>query len=101
MMRVYALTVRNRFLATLAVLALIGLGAAVVAVGFTVLLGLAAAGTVIGTGMSLYNRIRGRRVDALPRVVGLDPRLEVFPERRVLSAPESDSQRERSDRTTN
>ena len=92
MMRIHALTVRNRFLATLAILALIGLGAAVVAVGFTLLLGLAAAGTLVGAGMSVYNRIRGRSVDALPRSVGgLDPRLEVFPERRVLEAPDKRS----------
>jgi hypothetical protein len=95
-MRVYALTVRNRFLATLAILALIGLGAAVVAVGFTLLLGLAAAGTLVGAGMSIYNRIRGRSVESLPRpVAGLDPRLQVFPERRVLQggdAPSSGSQ---------
>ena len=91
-MRVYALSVRNRFVATLAILALIGLGAAVVTVGLTLLLGLAAAGTLVGTGMSIYRRLRGRPVDALPRAVELDPRLEVFPERRVLGAPESDSQ---------
>ena len=93
-MRVYALTVRNRFLATLALLALIGLGAAVVAVGFTVLLGLAAAGTLVGAGVSIYNRLRGQRVDALPRSGGLDPRLEVFQDRPALKTgdPTSGSQ---------
>src|SRR3954465_14383155 len=84
MMRVYTLTVRNRVIATLALLALIGLGAAIVAVGFTVLLGLAAAGTLVGAGGSIYNRLRGRRVDVLPRSGGLDPRLEVFQDGRAL-----------------
>jgi uncharacterized protein (DUF58 family) len=95
-MRVYALTVRNRLIATLALLALIGLGAAVVAVGFTLLLGLAAAGTLVGAGVSIYNRVRGRRVDVLPRSGGLDPRLEVFQDRRTLESGdprESDSQK--------
>jgi hypothetical protein len=92
-MRVYALTVRNRFVATLAILGLIGLGAAVVAVGFTLFLGLAAAGTLVGAGMSIYNRMRGRSVNSLPRVRELDPTLEVFPERRTLAAPEADSRK--------
>ena len=89
-MRVYALTVRNRFIATLALLALIGLGAAVVAVGFTVLLGLAAAGTLVGAGVSIYNRLRGQRVDVLPRSSGLDPRLEVFQDRQALKSGDPD-----------
>jgi hypothetical protein len=91
-MRVYALSVRNRFVATLAVLGLIGLGAAVVFVGFTLFLGLAAAGTVIGAGMSIYNRIRGRSAAPLPRQTMLDPRLEVFPDRRALESGEARSQ---------
>jgi hypothetical protein len=86
-MRVYTLSVRNRFLATLALLGLIGLGAAVVFVGFTLFLGLAAAGTVVGAGMSIYNRIRGRSADALPRATTLDPQLEVFPARTTNALP--------------
>ena len=85
-MRVYALTLRNRFIATLALLALIGLGAAVVAVGFTLLLGLAAAGTLVGAGVSIYSRLRGGRRDVLPRSSGLDPRLEVFQDRPALKS---------------
>ena len=82
-MKVYSLSIRNRFAATLLFLALVGLGAAVVVVGFTVLAGLAAAGAVVGTGAAILNRIRGR--GAAPRTnVGafgarLDPSLEVFP----------------------
>jgi hypothetical protein len=91
-MRVYALSVRNRFIATLALLGLIGLGAAIVLVGLTLFLGLAAAGTLAGAGMSIYHRLRGRPVESLPRTGGLDPRLEVFPDRRTLGAPETDSQ---------
>lgn len=84
-MRVYSLSFKNRVAATLAILALIGLGAVVVAVGFTMLLGLAAAGTVIGAGVSIYHRIRGRKPETLqPMSSELDPRLEVFPDRRVL-----------------
>lgn len=85
-MKVYALTVRNRFIAMLAILGLIGLGAAVVFVGFTLFLGLAAAGTLVGAGMSIYHRLRGRPVESLPRPGRLDPRLEVFPEHRALES---------------
>jgi hypothetical protein len=91
-MRVYTLSVRNRVIAALAILALIGLGAAVVAVGLTLLLGVVAVGTLLGAGVSIYNRLRGRRVDVLPRSGGLDPTLVVFEDRRALEdgdAPKS------------
>lgn len=82
-MKVYTLSIRNRFAATLAFLALVGLGAAVLVVGFTVLAGLAVAGAILGTGAAILNRLRGR--NALPRntihaVDGrLDPAMQVFP----------------------
>ena len=87
-MKVYSMTLKNRFAATLVVLGLVGLGAAVLFVGFAVLAGLAVTGAVVGTGMSLYNRLRGRKPEAFQpyRQVGLDPSLEVFPQRRELSS---------------
>lgn len=82
-MKVYTFSLRNRFAATLAFLALVGLGAAVLFVGATVLAGLAVTGAVVGAGMSIINRLRGR--NALPRdrmhTFGgtLDPAMQVFP----------------------
>lgn len=86
-MRVYSLTLRNRFVATLVVLGLIGLGAAVLFVGFAVLATLAAAGAVVGTGAAIYNRLRGRNADPRPviRDAQLDPALQVFPTHRVIT----------------
>jgi hypothetical protein len=86
-MKVYSLTVRNRFTATLLALAVLGAGAALLVVGFALLAGLAVAGGVIGTGVVLYHRLRGTR-PTLPSAMGwrempLDPSLEVFPEARV------------------
>lgn len=83
-MKVYSLTVRNRFTATLLALAVLGAGAALLVVGFALLAGLAVAGGVLGTGVMIYNRLRGTR-PTLPGAVGgrrempLDPSLEVFP----------------------
>jgi len=91
-MKVYALTLRNRFIATLVVLGLIGLGAAVLFVGFAILAGLAATGAVLGTGAAIYNRLRGRARHELPiRDTGLDPALEVFPAQREIAAPSESS----------
>ena len=85
-MKAYSLTLRNRFLATLFVLGIIGLGAAMLFVGFAVLAALAATGAVIGTGTAIYNRLRGRSVDSQHdiRDAQLDPSLEVFPTRRAI-----------------
>jgi hypothetical protein len=81
-MKVYSLTLRNRFAATLLLLGLIGLGAAVLFVGFALLAGLAAAGAIVGTTTAIYSRLRGRN-SMPPNVIGantsgLDPALEVF-----------------------
>jgi hypothetical protein len=86
-MKVYSLTVRNRFTATLLGLAVLGAGAALLIVGFALLAGLALAGTVLGTGYVLYHRLRGTR-PMLPENMGwrelpLDPSLEVFAEPRT------------------
>lgn len=87
-MRAYSLTLRNRFAATLFVLGIVGLGAAVLFVGFAVFAMLAAGGAVLGTGVAIYNRLRGRNAD--PRYAirdpQLDPSLEVFPTRDALAA---------------
>ena len=85
-MKVYSLTLRNRFLSTLFVLGIIGLGAAMLFVGFAVLAALAATGAVIGTGAAIYNRLRGRSIDSrhVIRDAQLDPSLEVFPTRRAI-----------------
>ena len=87
-MRAYSLTVRNRFVATLLVLGIIGLGAAVLFVGFAVLAMLAAGGAVLGTGVAIYNRLRGRSADSRSgiRDPQLDPSLEVFPSRDAIAA---------------
>ena len=86
-MKVYSLTLRNRFLATLFVLGIIGLGAAMLFVGFAVLAGLAATGAVIGTVTAIYHRLRGRSFDShhVIRDAQLDPSLEVFPTRRAVA----------------
>ena len=84
-MKVYSLTVRNRFTATLLALAVLGAGAALLLVGFALLAGLAVAGGVLGTGVMIYHRLRGTR-PTLPGAMGdrrempLDPSLEVFPD---------------------
>jgi hypothetical protein len=85
-MRVYSLTLRNRFVATLFVLGMIGLGAALLFVGFAVLATLAATGAVIGTSAAIYNRLRGRSADTrhIIRDAQLDSSLEVFPTRRAI-----------------
>jgi hypothetical protein len=85
-MKVYSLTVRNRFTATLLALAVLGAGAALLVVGFALLASLAVAGGVIGSGIVLYHRLRGTR-PTLPgamawREMPLDPSLEVFPDAR-------------------
>ena len=87
-MRVYSLTLRNRFAATLFVLGMIGLGAAMLFVGFAVIAVLAAAGAVLGTGAAIYNRLRGRNADSryAIRDPQLDPSLEVFPTRDAIPA---------------
>jgi hypothetical protein len=80
------LTLRNRFAATLFVLGMIGLGAAMLFVGFAAIAMLAAAGAVLGTGAAIYNRLRGRNVDSRYgiRDSQLDPSLEVFPTRDAI-----------------
>ena len=61
------------------------------AFGFVLVLGLAAAGLILGTGAALLRRLSGRpavRPAAQPARHGLDPSLEVSPPPRTLDKPE-------------
>lgn len=61
------------------------------AFGFVLLVGLAAAGLLLGIGASLLRRLTGRGpvpVDEVGRRHGLDPSLEVEPPPRTLDKPE-------------
>lgn len=61
------------------------------AFGFVLVLGLAAAGLILGTGAALLRRLSGRpalRPDAQEARHGLDPSLEVSPPPRTPDEPE-------------
>jgi uncharacterized membrane protein YebE (DUF533 family) len=98
-MQVYTFSTKNKVVATLAALVVLGAGAALLLVGFALLAGVALVGGVLGTGLLAYRAVRGQRSDPLPgagRSSGLDPALEVFPETRRIddpSAPNDDSRR--------
>jgi hypothetical protein len=101
MMRVYSLSVRNRAAATVVGVAALGLGAVFLTLGFALLLGLVAAGVVVGAGVAGYRMLRGSR--GLPkrsfdqyhsldgeRDAALDPSLEVKPPVRAIVRPLDD-----------
>ena len=82
MLRVYGINVRSRPAAIALAAVALSVGAVFVAFGIVLLLGVAAVGTAIGTGVLLYRALTGRSVDRLRRSEppsGLDPSLEVFP----------------------
>ena len=82
MLRIYGITVRNRPAAIALAAVALAIGAVFVAFGIVLLLGLAALGTAIGTGVLLYRALTGRRGDRARRSElpsDLDPSLEVFP----------------------
>ncbi len=82
MLRIYGISVRNRPAAIALAAVALAVGAVFVAFGIVLLLGLAAVGTAIGTGVLLYRALTGRSVDRLRRPEppsDLDPSLEVFP----------------------
>jgi hypothetical protein len=87
--KTYSLTIRNRLVAALIVLGLVGLGAAVLFFGFVLLAGLAATGAVVGTAVAAYNKLRGRDPNRIlqARAMDLDPSLEVFPDRDKRELP--------------
>src|SRR5215213_8047407 len=89
-MPVYTFSTRNRVVAVLATLVVLGAGAALLLVGLALLAGLAVAGGVLGAGVLAYRAVSGRR-PAAPlrgsgRASGLDPALEIFPEPRGIDA---------------
>ena len=97
-MQVYTFSTKNRLVAALAALVVLGAGAALLLVGLALLAGLAVAGGVIGTGVIAYRALRGKSSVPLRGssvTTTLDPSLEVFPEpRRIESAqPNEDPRR--------
>jgi hypothetical protein len=81
-MRVYTFGTRNRFVAVLAALVVLGAGAALLLLGLALLAGVAVAGGVLGAGVLAYRALTGKRDAPLaePPRRTLDPALEVFPE---------------------
>jgi hypothetical protein len=82
MNRLYTLNVRNRPAAIALAAVALAVGAIFVAFGIFLLLGFAAVGTLIGSGVLLYRALTGRRAGRLPTPDSrseLDPSLEVFP----------------------
>jgi hypothetical protein len=97
-MQVYTFNTRNRFVAVLAALLVLGAGAALLLVGLALLAGVAVAGGVLGAGVMAYRAIRGGRGAALRDTSAsqdLDPALEVFAEPRRVepSAPNDEPRR--------
>lgn len=78
--RVVRIDVRNRAAAAaLAVTALVA-GGVLLALGITLLAGIAVVGTAVGAGVMLYRSITGGRGGRLRSRGRLDPSMEVFPE---------------------
>ena len=89
-MQVYTFSTKNRLVAVLAALVVLGAGAALLLVGLALLAGVAVVGGVLGAGMLAYRALRGQNQSTLrgsPPWTTLDPSLEVFPEQRQLSDP--------------
>ena len=83
-MPVYTFSTRNRFVALLATLVVLGAGAALLMLGLALLAGVAIAGGAIGTAVLAYRVLTGKRVAPIadtPVRRTLDPGLEVFPDR--------------------
>ena len=94
-MKVYTLTGRTRGAPLLLGFAALAVGAALLVVGIFVLAGIALVGGILGTGILAWRQLRGRRAP-LPthsqrRYGGLDPALEVFPERQAIPSPQDPS----------
>ena len=78
----FAIRPRSRAANVALLVAVIGVGALVVVLGLTLLLALAAVGTVAGLATLAWRRLTGRsrtvpQAPPLDRAHGLDPRLEV------------------------
>ena len=82
--RSFQLTPRSRASAIALAVAILVLGGVFVVFGLVLLVGLAAVGTVLGTGIMLYQRLTGRLPRFLRRETtarrSLDPSREIFPE---------------------
>jgi hypothetical protein len=90
-MQVYTFSTKNRVVATLATLVVLGAGAALLLLGLALLAGVAIAGGVLGAGVLAVRALRGERkapLRAPSAASGLDPSLEVFPEAPRIGQPE-------------
>lgn len=96
-MPVYTFSTKNRVVATLAALVVLGAGAALLLVGFALLAGVAVAGGVLGAGVLAVRALRGERRDPLHAPYhgrAMDPSLEVFPDQpRIGHAEPNDDPR--------
>lgn len=86
-MPVYTFSTKNRVVATLAALVVLGAGAALLLVGFALLAGVAVAGGVLGAGV-LAVRERRDPLHAPFHGRAMDPSLEVFPDQPRIGRPE-------------
>jgi hypothetical protein len=89
-MQVYTFTTKNRVVAALAALVVLGAGAALLLVGLALLAGVAIAGGVLGAGLLAVRALRGERhapLRASSARSTLDPSLEVFPEPSGIAEP--------------
>jgi hypothetical protein len=90
-MQVYTFSTKNRIVAALVGLVVLGAGAALLLVGLALLAGVAIAGGVLGAGLLAFRALRGERTAPLPASSArgtLDPSLEVFPESPRVGQPE-------------
>ena len=90
-MPVYTFSTKNRVVATLAALVVLGAGEALLLVGFALLAGVAVAGGVLGAGVLAVRALRGERRDPLHAPYhgrAMDPSLEVFPDQPRIGHPE-------------
>jgi len=90
-MQVYTFSTKNRVVATLAALVVLGAGAALLLVGFALLAGVAIAGGVLGAGVLAVRALRGERKASLRTPSAgsaLDPSREVFPEQPRIGQPQ-------------
>jgi hypothetical protein len=83
--KVIRLRIENRAVALLLTILIIALGVTFLTVGVALLAGLAVTGAVVGAGMAVYRRLRGKRGPLSGQRLSsgnrLDPSLEVQPPR--------------------
>jgi len=85
------MTVRNRAIAVVIAILILGVGVIFVTIGFAVLAVLAVGGVALGAGIRLYYRLRHRSHpvvrERLSTSDALDPSLEVRPNRPAIVQP--------------